>query len=515
MKRMMSLLLAAAMCLSLAACGPKSKPSGSESVDFEQMTKKDKLTVVLSSEPVNLNPQTCNMLNGYITEFLIYDTLVQIDENGEIQPNLATEWEKIDDTHIRFKLRQDAYFSNGQQMTAEDVVYTIQRCCTMSATKSTYKYFDGENTKAEDEFTVVVALKQPFAAVYSFLAHAYSSVVCKSYIEEVGDEQAGLAPIGTGAYVLDNWTAGSSLLLKRNDKFWGEPGASDAIELKIIKEVANRAIELETGNTDIALDISANDASRIETASGLKMMAEPGYRTTFLGLNLSKEETANPKVREAMACALDLELVCEAVYEQYGKPADSIMAPTIAEYANVKGYTYDVERAKQLLAEAGYPNGITLTGRCQTNVDFKATAEIVQNMWKEAGINCEIQVLDKATYIERGKTDGGTNVTITSQTATTGNSYQAIGTTFSTASRNGIINSSDEELEKMISDAAAQYDDATRAEDYKKVQDHIVNNYYAIPIAFTDILTGMSNNVQGYVHSPANTPDLTYVCAYQ
>lgn len=515
-RKMLSLILAITMGLSLVACGtnPTGSGSGSESNAGER-TQKEKLTVVLSSEPVNLNPQVCNMLNGYIAEFLIYDTLLQLGENGEILPNLATEWELIDDTHIRFKLRDDVYFSNGEQMTAEDVVYTIQRCTTQAATKSTYKYFDGENTVAEGDFSVIIALTQPFAPVYSFLTHAYSSIVCKSYIEEVGDEAAGLEPVGTGAYVLEDWVAGSSLMLKRNDNYWGEPGASDRIEIKIINEVANRAIELETGSADIALDISTNDAARIDENSDLVLLAGPSYRTTFLGLNLSKEETSNPKVREAMACALDLELIADAVYEQYGEHADSIINPSIPEYSSVTKYTYDVERAKQLLAEAGYPDGITLTGRSQTNSDFKTTAEIVQNMWKEAGITCEIQILDKATYNEAGKTDNGTNVTVTSQTATTGNAYQAIGTIFSTATRNGIINSSDSELESMIDAAVALYDEEERAAAYAEVQDYIVNNYYAIPIAFTSILTGMSKNVEGYVHSPANTPDLTYVYAYE
>ncbi len=512
-KKMISLLLAAAMCLSLSACGKKGTPGGPG--DNGERVKKETMSVVLSSEPVNLNPQTCNMLNGYIVEALVYDTLLQVGPDGEIQPNLATEWEMIDDTHIRFKLREDAYFSSGEQMTSEDVVFTLKRCTEMSTTKSTFKFFDGENTKADGDFAVIVALKQPFAPVYSFLTHAYSSIVCKSYVEEVGDEVAGLEPIGTGAYVVDSWVAGSSILLKRNDKFWGEPGASDKIEMKVINEVANRAIELETGSSDIALDISANDGARIAENYDLKLMNDISYRTTFLGLNLSKDETANAKIREALSCALDIELLTDVVYEQYGIPADSIMSSSIIGHSPVSEHVYDVERAKKLLAEAGYPNGINLTGRCQTNVDFKTIAEIIQNMWKEAGINCEIQVLDKATYNELGKANNGTNITITSQTATTGNAYQAIGTVFSTASRNGIINSSDTKLDEMIAAAAAEYDDAARAKKYEEIQDYIVNNYYAIPIAFTDVLTGMRNTVEGYVHSPANTPDLTYVCAYE
>lgn len=511
MKKLLSIILSVSMLVLLVGCGPQDNKASDAS---GEKTIKDTLTVVLSSEPVNLNPQVCNMLNAYVAEFLIYDTLLEKDADGNIVPNLATSWEMIDDTHIRFKLRDDVYFSNGEQMKASDVVYTISRCVNSPVTTSTYKFFDDVNTVAEDDFTVVIALKQPFAAVYSLLTHAYSSIVSESYVEKVGDDEAGLKPVGTGAYTLDKWTSGSALLLRRNDKYWGEKGASKFIELKVITESANRAIELETGAADIVLDVTTNDASRIEAAENLKLICGPSFRTTFIGLNLGKEETGNPKVREALAYALDIEALADAVYEQYGTVADSIMSNTVAGYKAIRKHEYNVEKAKALLAEAGYPNGITLSGRTQTIVEFKTIAEVVQNMWADAGIKAEIQVLDKATYSEKGKENGGTNITVTAQTATTGDAYQAIGTIFSTNSTSGIINSSDKDLEDMIEQASATYDDAERNELYAKTQDYIVNNYYAIPIAFTSIITGTANGVQNYVHSPANTPDLTYVYAY-
>ena len=512
MKRMTSILLILAIALSLTACGTKTNNSASG--DSEKGIK-EKLTVVLSGEPLNFNPQICNMLNAYIVEFLVYDTLVEKDDEGNIVPNLAESWEMTDDTHIRFKLRDDVYFSTGEKMTAEDVVFTINRCATGSTTKSTFKYFDGENTVAEDEHTVVIALTQPFASVYGFLTHAYSSIVCKSYVEAVGDDEAGLNPVGTGAYVLDKWVSGSSILLKKNESYWGEEGKSDYIEFKIITESANRAIELETGAADVVRDLATTDASRIDADDRLKLVSGPSYKTAFVGLNLSKEETGNAKIREALSCALDIETLAGAVYEQYAVPADSIMSTTIKEHASVSKHEYDVKKAKRLLAEAGYPDGITLTGRSQTNVDFKTASEVVQNMLKDAGIMANIEILDKATYSEKGKENGGTNITITSQTATTGDAYQAIGTIFSTTSRTGIINSNDERLEEMISEASAEYDDDRRKELYREIQDYIVNNHYAIPIAFTGILTGITKDVQNFRLSPANTPDFTYVFSHE
>ncbi len=516
MKKILSILLAAVMTLSFTACtSSSSEPTGETETATGERVVKDTLAVVLSSEPTNLNPQVINMLNSYIIEFLIYDTLLEKDAEGNIIPNLATEWEVVDDTHIRFKLRDDVTFSNGTPFTAEDVRYTIERAATYATTTSTFAYFDHENTVVEDDHTIVIALKEPFSGIYNFLTHAYSSIVSKEYIESVGDDVAGLEPVGTGAYTLDEWVTGSTITLKRNDNYWGELGASEYIQFKIITEIASRAIELETGAADIALDLATNDAKRISETEGLVLETGPSYKTAFIGLNQSKEEMLDPRIREAMAISLDYEGIAYAVYGDYGTLALSIMASPIIGHVDVKDYTYDVERAKQLLAEAGYPDGITLTGRCQQNSDFKKTAEIVQNMWKEAGINVDIQVLDKATYSEAGKTDGGTHVTVTAQTATTGDPFQAVGSLFSTASRIGIVNSVDENLDGLLNKAAGLYEDEARNAAYAEVQDYIVNNYIALPIAYTSILTGTSDNVENFVISPANTPNLSQVYAYE
>ncbi len=516
MKKFLSILLASVMLVSFTACSSEPVASGEseESASGAEATVKQELNVVLASEPLNLNPQNAAQLNAYIVNFLLYDTLLVQGENGEILPNLATTWEQIDDTHIRFTLRDDVYFSNGDQMTSADVVYTMQRCATAPTTKNTYKFFDPEGTVAEDEFTFVLALTQPFSATYDYLTHAYSSIVNASVMEEVGEEAYGLAPIGTGAYTLDEWVTGSTIKLKRNDAYWGEKGASEYVQFKIITEIASRAIELETGAADVVLDMATNDANRIKETPGLVLVTEPSYKTTYVGINISKDKTDDPLVREALATALDLEILAQNVYGEYAAPADSVMAMTIPGHTSVMEHEYNVEKAKELLAQAGYPDGIDITGRAQTNSDFKKIAEVLQNMWAEAGIRADIQVLDRASYTELGKTDGGTNITITSQTSTTGNAYQALGTTFSTASTTGIISSTDTELEAKIAQAAATYDTDERNAIYEQIQQTIVNDHYVIPIAFTDIVIGVSEKVEGFKASPANTPDFTYVYAY-
>lgn len=178
---------------------------------------------------------------------VVYDTLVVQNENGEIVPGLAESWEVIDDLTVRFHLREGVKFSNGQELTSEDVVYSLQRATTEPGSASMFSSFDGENTKAVDPYTVDICVKQPFAAIYNYLASSRGDIICKSAMEEMGGEAYGRQPVGTGPFVLSEWNTGDSLVLTRNENYWGDAPAYDKLTFRIITEAANRTIELETG----------------------------------------------------------------------------------------------------------------------------------------------------------------------------------------------------------------------------------------------------------------------------
>ena len=239
-------------------------------------------------------------------------------------------------------------------------------------------------------------------------------------------------------------------------------------------------------------------------------------RSTFKVLFYVKRQSEKSgHVRKALAYATDAATIENVVYGEFGSVADSPVAQGVPEYSSCTTYEYNIEKAKELLAEAGYPDGITLTGRVQNNADFEAISAMIPNMWEKAGINIEINVYDKATYSEKGKENGGTNITVSAQTATTGNAYQAIGTLFSTTSTSGVVNNRDEMVDSLISEAAKEYDFSARKEKYAKAEQYIIDNVLIIPIAFTSQIYGVSKNVVDFDASPANIPILTYTYAYE
>jgi len=492
----------------LSGCSQEEKPLGSG-----EKTIKDEVVAILSIEPVNLDPQVSNMLAAYATEKMIFDTLVVKDDNGEIKPSLAKRWEKIDDTTMRFYLRDDVYFHNGKKFTSKDVVYTIKRCTEEPVTASTFKAFDGKNTVAVDEYTVDIKLLQPFAPILNYLTYARAFIVSKETVEEIGKDKYGREPIGTGPFKLVEWNTGTNIILESTEKFWGEAPSFSKLNLKFITEPTNRTIELETGSADIVFDVSINDAKRIDENKDLVLVKGPSYKTSFIAFNLNKELIQNVKIRQALSLAINVEEMADAVYGGYVTPADSPMSPSIFGYASIRKHVYDPEKAKQLLAEAGYPNGLVLEGRTQQNSDFRSIAEIAQNMWRQIGVTANIQIVDKATYAELGKNNGGVEITVTSQTATTGDPDHALYTWHSSL-QSGIFNSHDEHLDSLINQGAKTYDNSQRLGFYKEAQQYIMDSYYGIPVAFPDVIYGISKNVENFFCDPGNIPNLSRITVY-
>lgn len=415
--KILALVISAALVL--AGCqGGKTKPAGSAGAALGQTEAKtraggdvasgerkmkDSLSVALKAEPGNIDPHGNTQLVSFAIQRELFNTLVQKDEDGTIVPELAASWEVMDDTTIRFHLRDDVYFHNGEKMTAEDVRFSIARAAKGKGSKTLFTNFDGENTTVVDEYTVDIKLKSPFAAALNYLASSRGDIISKKAVEEMGDEEFGRNPVGTGPFQFKEWNSGVSVVLERNEEYWGEKPAYSNLTFKFITEAANRAIELETGGVDVAYDISPNDVARMEENPACRIVQGQGYKFTYVTLNMQNEYLKDQKVREALTCAIDMESLVDAVYSKTAVAADSVMNPNIFGYVSIGKNEYDVERAKALLAEAGYPDGFPISMKTNDDKQFIAVLEIIQNMWKDIGVTGEIQSYEQATYLDMAK----------------------------------------------------------------------------------------------------------------
>lgn len=520
-------VLAAALVMSalaLTACGGKKEVSGvTEAADTTaaadaagdtaaagtaESGSSDQLRVILNSEPSNLDPHNNTRLTAWAVQEEIFDKLVTKDADGNIVADLATDWEQVDERTIRFHLREDVTFHDGSPLTADDVVFSLQRACESAGSQTFFISFDAENIKKVDEYTVDVATKEPFAAVLNYLASARGAILCKSAVESEGDEEFGRSPVGSGPFKFVSWTTGDQIVLERNEEYWGDKPAYKDLQFRFVTEATNRAIEVETGGADIVYSVAANDAERLKDNADVNVITGPAYQFVYVSLNMSDETLQNATLRQALTEAIDIPSLVEAVYGESAQVADSYMSPSVAYHAAMEAKTYDPEHAKELLAEAGYADGLTLTIKMAEDNTFSTMAEIVQGMWSEIGVTTEIESMEQATYLEQANA-GEVQVAMASTNAVSGDPDNALMIWRTTAVN--AIQANDPKIDEYLNAGASEFDTEKRAEIYKEAQQYLWDQNYAVPIAFPNVTYATRSNISGLQCNPGSTPDLAKV----
>lgn len=471
--------------------------------------KQDTLTVAFRAEPTNLDPHNNGSLSSFAVERQIFDRLVDKDENGNIVPMLAKGWEVIDDTTIRFYLRDDVYFHNGEKMTSEDVVYTIQRAEVMSGSKAYMSSFDGVNTVAVDEYTVDVKTHEPFAAAFNYLASARGNIVCKKVVEEVGVDAYGMDPIGSGPFKFVSWTTGDRIVLVRNDEYWGEKPAYTNLVCRFITEDNSRTIELETGGVDIALHISGKDVDYLNSNPNTQAIVATGYSYTYIALNTQDFEIfKDVRVRQALAMALERDAIIQIVWNGFANKADCDLPSNFLGYKSEEGREYNPEKARALLEEAGFDfENTVITYSIPNNTDQRNLAEMAQNMWGSIGIKVQIETYEQATLSEKGL-KGEIMMYSATESAASGDPDNAMyfykdGTTG--RSHN------DDYIRGMIAKGRQTYDEAERTQIYNELVDYLWEYCGRLCIAYNSVIYGARSNVKNFSPEPGYVPNFATV----
>lgn len=467
---------------------------------------KDTLTVATWEEPNTLDPQHSNRIAWFAVQRQIYDRLVHEDSEGNISPMLAKEWEFIDDKTIRFKLRDDVYFHNGEKMTAEDVRFTISRATKTPECASTFKSFNAAGTTVVDDYTIDIKLNEPYAPIFNTLGNGRGNIVCKKAMEKMGEDAYARSPIGTGPYKFVEWVSGTIIRLERFDDYYAEKAITKNVNFKIIPESGNRIIELETGDADIAYNMSPNDAPRIKGTNGLEVLSGPSYRYITITFNMQDKILKDVKVREALACAIDVDSIVKAIYGDQAQAANGLMPPLTPGFKEMPKRPFDIEKSKQLLAEAGCEK-LKIKYVLDPGEEYIRISEVVQNMWKQIGVETELFTSDTASYLAQGNKF---EVAIR-----TGNANEASNTFIIYESAFGDrLQSNDDKMDELLARAKTIYDDEKRYAVYGEFQDYVWGQYYTIPICFSNVIYGVNSNVEGFKAHPLMIPELKTVSVH-
>lgn len=500
---LLSILLLIGMQL-LSAGGQKGTPAAKGVVDG----RKEVFSVAMKAEPPNLDPHNHTTLVGFGIQRLVYDTLVAQDEDGNIVPKLAKSWEVISDVAVRFFLRDDVYFHNGEKLTAEDVRFSIQRSSEKQSSRSLFSAFDGDKITVVDDYTVDVYVKYPFAPIYNYLASPRGDIISKKALLEMGESEFGRNPVGSGPFVFSKWVTGDRIELTLNEKYWGVEPKFDTFVARFITEPTNRAIELETKGVDAIFDVAPSDIARLEKIPHVKVLQGPGYKASYITMSFIAPEFEDIRIRKALTHALDIPAIVKAVYGDGAQVADSVMSPRVFGFKKVGPYEYDPDLSRSLLKEAGFENGLNLNFLTNEDSQFVAVAEVAQNMWRQVGINVAIRTYDQATYLAMGS-EGKVPLGMTSTTPSTGDPDHALIAWPSTFG--GQLQANDPKIDAMLEKGKGTYDPVERKAIYGEIQDYIWSLYRMIPIAFSDAVYATMDYVENFECHPGSTPDLSKV----
>lgn len=503
--RILAATLALASMLSLAACGGNSGNggnggnSGADTDDSTATSYKDTLTWAQGADVTSLDPHQGKETPAVEVTCQIFDTLVVVDpETNEIKGQIAESWEQTDDLTYVFKIRQGIKFHDGSDLTAEDVKFSLDRAINSAAVSYIVDFID--TVTVDDEYTVTVKTKAPYAPALRNLAIPFAAIVPKAVVE--ADEDAFiLNPVGSGPYQFVEWKQGDHVTLKAFDDYYAGKPATENLIMRVIPETSQRSIALETGEIDLAYDLAVNDVSKIRDSADLTVYEIPSLTCWYISMNMNKEPFNNPLVREALSYAIDRQLIIDTINAGSGQPADAIIAPGVFGYYSTGVREYDPEKAKDLLAEAGYPDGFTTSLWVNDNQSRIEMCQAVQNMFQQIGVECSVEVIEFGSFISR-TTAGEHDMAYfgwTTSSADADYTYYSLEHSTQQGAAGNRTFIADPEVDALIEEARTNSDDAVRTETYKELAiklDEINNN---LPIFYSSINVGASQKVEGFV----------------
>jgi peptide/nickel transport system substrate-binding protein len=473
----------------LSACSPASEPSSGEQV----------LRYAPAMFPVSLDTHKFAGEEAVQTAIQqIMEPLVRVD-NGKIVPVLATSWENPDPTTWVFKLRTGVKFSDGTPFSAKDVVASYER----------HKKLDGPlvplyatvtSFAATDDQTVTVKTSKPLGTLLSSLTLLFIGPAGKVNADGFFNK-----PIGTGPFTVASFQPDEKLELAANASYWDGAPKLSKLEFVNIPEVAGRITALENGEVDVLTQIPPDQVGSVKGRDAISYSTTPSWTYYFDWFNSNRKPFTDKRVRQAMWHALNLEGTVKDLFGDLATPAQAPLAQGVIGAPKLTPYTYDPVKAKQLLTEAGYPNGFSTSMQwpLEGGPNIRALAQAMISDWAKIGVTVKPLEKERAQWLEDfGKLNWDMNLQ-TNVTGTGDADYTLARLYVCTAKRNGYCNPA---VDKLLLDARSSVDQAQRPKLYQEAGQILWSDAVGIFPADLASNSAVRSRVQNFVMPPSGRP---------
>jgi peptide/nickel transport system substrate-binding protein len=484
-------------------------------------------------QPANLESGNITDGNSIIVQKQIYNHLIDIKPGTtELIPGLATEWKASEDGKTwTFKLRDGVKFHDGTDFNADAVKFNVERWWNP---KFEYGYrnagknyeiwsnlFGGykgtpasllQDVVVENKNTIKFVLKQPFAAFPNAICAGYFGIASPDAIKKAGAAYGTPSSIavGTGPFIFKEWRSGDRVVLEKNPNYWkkGLPKVNQLV-MRFITDPAARLAQLRAGTIDFTVDFTPDQIAEIQRDANIQAIKRPSLNVGYLGLNPSYEPLSKLEVRQAIAQAINAKEIVRAFWSDMGDNTPHFSPPSLAEYQSerVPDYPYNPQAAKQLLAQAGYPNGfpLQLWYMPVSRPYFpnpKPIAEAFAAELSVIGIKVSLQTKDWAAYLEDRNKPPGYQAFMLGWTGDYGDPDNFYYAHFGPGATADLGNWKNEQVFQLLDKGRATGDKAERAKIYKQVDEILYLEVVRLPIVHSQPLLAKRKNINGWVPSP-------------
>jgi len=361
------------------------------------------IRVAYNSPAGTLDPHTLTATDVVSVRFNVFEPLLWLTEEGELEPRLATSWELSNDRlTYTFHLRKDVVFHDNSEFDATDVAATFNRYLESEWDSSCKAYVMDlglGGVEIIDKYTIAIRTRFPSVSFIYSIAVETGQITTSEAIEKFGEEYGGLDNelVGTGPFKLKDWVKGDRIVLERFDGYWGVQPKIDKILYRVIPEAATRSAMLETGELDVVFKIWPDEAARLSKLPGIGVKLYPTDRWVFISMNMTNPPLDDVKVRQALNYAINTEEITQELLLGSSRTPDCVVAPEIVGYSpNTWPYEYNPAKAKQLLTSAGFSeaNQLKLTMQCANNhyVMENVVAQAVQDYLSAVGVKVDLTI---------------------------------------------------------------------------------------------------------------------------